>query len=177
MADLANITIEYVRSILDYDPGTGIFVWKPRPENDVKWNSRNSGKRAGGLDGRGYRKIKVLDCRVKEHRLAWFYTHGVWPDGFIDHINRQKDDNRLSNLRVVTNAENMRNTPLRSLSPRTMGVTYHRRDNRYRAVITVAGKPMQLGSFKTFDEARAVRAAAEIQYFGSPSPIDRRALR
>lgn len=177
MADLSNITVEYVRSILEYDQSTGIFTWKSRPATDVRWNNRNAGKRAGSLDGRGYRKIKVLDFGIKEHRLAWFYVHGVWPEGFIDHINREKDDNRLANLRIVTNAENMRNIPLRRLNPRTMGVTYHRRDNRYRAVITVDGIQKQLGAFKTFEEARSVRQAAELEYFGSPSPIDYRAAR
>jgi hypothetical protein len=177
MADLSNITIEYVRSIISYDPGTGQFTWLPRYPSELAWNYAFAGKRAGSLDGRGYRKIKLLGISIKEHRLAWFYQNGVWPDGQIDHINRDKADNRLSNLRVVTNSENMRNMPLKRLNPQTLGVNYHRRDNRFRAVITVNKVIIHLGGFKTFEEAREARVAAEIKYFGQPSPVDYRKLR
>lgn len=171
MADLSDITVEYVRSILDYDRETGIFVWRAREGEDL-WNKQFAGKRAGTINNRGYRRLKIKDKPITEHRLAWFYVYGIWPSDQIDHINREKSDNRIRNLRVVTNSENMLNLPPRKLGPETLGVYYHRRDNAYIASLQVCGKPVKLGRFKTFEEARAARVAAEIKYFGQPSPID-----
>lgn len=165
MSDSDIITPEFVRSILDYDPEAGEFI------------SRKSGARVGWVDHRGYRRIKIGSRKYRAHRLAWFVTHGEWPSDQIDHINRDKLDNRIENLRVVNNSENMRNLPPPAIDPRTLGVTFHKRDQRYVTSIRVAGRTISLGSFKTFDEARAARVAAEIKHFGQPSPIDYRKLR
>lgn len=176
MADIDHITPEYVRSILDYDPATGDFRWRHREGADG-FNTSYAGERAGSVGSRGYLTIKVLGKKIRAHRLAWFVTYGEWPSDQIDHINRIKLDNRIENLRVVNNSENMRNLPPRPLDPVKLGVTFHRRDRLYSTQIGVDGKVIHIGSFKTFEEARAARVAAEIKYYGEPSPIDYRRLR
>lgn len=137
----------------------------------------NAGRVAGTVNNRGYKIIKIAGNKYREHRLAWLHVYGEWPADQIDHINRIKADNRIENLRVVNNSENMRNLPPRPLKPHTLGVSFHQRDQRYVTAIRVDGKTISLGSFKTFDEARAARVAAEIKYFGQPNPIDYRRLR
>ncbi len=99
------LTAEYLRSILHYDQETGIFTWKVRTARRVK-----AGDVAGCSDGDGYRLIKVQSRLYKAHRLAWLYIHGSWPKDQIDHINRIRTDNRIANLREVSNKQNLQNT-------------------------------------------------------------------
>jgi hypothetical protein len=174
MAARDNITADYLRQLLDYDPETGEFRWRARPDGNADWNRMTAGRVAGTVNNRGYRAIKIAGVVCRAHRLAWLHVYGEWPSDQIDHINRDKLDNRIANLRVVNNSENMRNLPPPALDPRTLGVTFHQRDRRYVTAIRVNGKTIPLGSFKTFPEARAARIAAEIKYFGHPSPIDYR---
>lgn len=86
----------YLHKNLDYDPRTGIFTW------------HRTGQRAGSYKD-GYRRIKVLGKRYRAGRLAWFYCFGEWPAQQIDHIDRVKDNDRLSNLREATPVENCAN--------------------------------------------------------------------
>ena len=66
-----------------------------------------AGKIAGGDNGSGYIRIMIDNERISAHRLAWFYVYGTWPSKCIDHINHKKDDNRICNLRNVTQLENL----------------------------------------------------------------------
>lgn len=96
MSDLAKI-----RDLLGYDPSTGVFTWR------VAGRGRRIHRRAGYLlKETGYRKLFVLGKLRAEHRLVWFYVHGRWPSGEIDHINHVRDDNRIENLREVSRLEN-----------------------------------------------------------------------
>jgi len=107
------LTQEYLKECLDYNPDTGIFVWKTRPTEHFKttkgariFNSKFSGKIAGGFDIKNYVVIGFLGEYYKAHRLAWLYFYGFMPENDIDHINGEKDDNRLANLRDATRSEN-----------------------------------------------------------------------
>jgi hypothetical protein len=90
------ISLDELRELLDYDRSTGIFLWKKRtgnvPESMV----------AGCLDRHGHRIIVVKQKKHMAHWLAWFYVYGEWPSFEIDHINMCRDDNRIENLRLVT---------------------------------------------------------------------------
>jgi hypothetical protein len=114
-----------------------------------------AGSEAGstGVHNDGYKKIKLDKVFYSAHRLAWFYVFGVWPTGQIDHINGNRLDNRIENLRDVPkqiNSENTRKARSDSLSG-IQGVAAH--GLRWKAAITVNGKKRHLGVFKTQDAA------------------------
>jgi hypothetical protein len=101
------------------------------------------------------------------HRLAWFYVNGCWPRMGLDHVNLDGLDNRLSNLREATKAENQRNTrPPRTNKSGVKGVFWRRDLQKWRAAITINGKSIHLGVFvEKRDAAESYRAAA-LTHFG-----------
>jgi len=143
------MTPEVFLSRLNYDPDTGIFTWK-------------NGRRAGTAMNRGYRRIAFNRKLYLEHRLAWFLTHGKWPIYSIDHINCDRTDNRINNLREATRAEQGYNKP--SSNPTGFkGVRRH--GNKFRADIKLA-KKTYLGLFDTPEEAHAAYCEAATRHFG-----------
>lgn len=169
MIDAATLKV-----LIDYDPATGVFRWKTRDRawfqrvNQWKtWNLRYAGGVAGNLNPQGYRLIAVIDRQYLAHRLAWLMVHGAWPTNQIDHINGDRDDNRIENLRDVTGAENARNRRLQAdnATGRT-GVTAYPFQGQLRFVarIRVGGKLHHLGYFATVEEAAEARRAAEIKH-------------
>jgi hypothetical protein len=89
-------------AVLNYDQATGIFTWK------VRRGRGGAGRQAGTLSDKGYRFVPVGSQRYKAHRLAWLIVHGEWPADTINHLNGQKDDNRIANLEAVSLSENTR---------------------------------------------------------------------
>ena len=166
-------SIEQIRQLLDYDPGTGELRWKARPLHffngpvvDLRqaawrrWNNRYAETLAGARTADGYLTIKINDISYPGHRLIWVIVHGEWPD-CIDHINGNPGDNRLENLRSVSRLLNQRNQKRHSTntSGRT-GVSWSRFSNKWVAAIW-GNQPKYLGSFDDFDEAVAAREAEE----------------
>lgn len=121
--------------VLSYCPDTGIFVWKIRLSKRVR-----AGRQAGCLRQDGYIDINIDRESFLAHRLAWFYIHGVWPDDAIDHVNREKTDNRLSNLRQANFRQNSFNAkrPIRNRSG-LKGVSWSRHAKKWRAQIRGVG--------------------------------------
>ncbi len=155
------LTAEYLRSVLHYEPETGIFTWKVRTANRVK-----VGDVAGCPDGRGYLQIRVQSRKYQAHRLAWLYVYGEWPKDQLDHINRIRTDNRISNLREVTNKQNLQNAGKRSNNTSGhSGVRWYRQSSKWVACITHNYKRIHLGFFATIEEAIAARKAAEKLYW------------
>jgi hypothetical protein len=135
------LTQEYLKSVLDYDPETGVFTWKTRHISTFKsnsqqycdiWNGRYANTIAGRSDNRGYRGIMINKRRYLSHRLAYLYMTGDMPVYQIDHINRVRSDNSWGNLRSVTHEENARNQPLRidNTSGHT-GICWHKRAGKW----------------------------------------------
>lgn len=165
------LTQNQVKEILDYNPMTGIFTWKARPRSmfgtDVSWrvwNAKHATTQAG-TDGHGYRIISCFSKRFQMHRLAWLFMHGEWPAGCIDHINHDPSDNRIENLRVVSNDENQRNREISSNNTSgATGVRRHRGSSRWEARIGFEGKFIYLGIFLSKQKAIEARKKAETKF-------------
>ena len=155
------LTAEHLRSILHYSPETGIFTRKISTAHRVK-----VGDAAGCPRGDGYLQIAVLSRRYLVHRLAWLYVYGVWPEDQLDHVNRVRTDNRISNLREVTNKQNHQNKSKSSNNTSGHpGVVWHKRASKWQAQIMHNYKLIHLGYFSILEEAIAARKAAEKIYW------------
>lgn len=136
------LTYEQVAEKLDYHEKTGIFT-------------RNSGVRkgmeAGSLHYEGYIKIYLFGHYVSAHRLAWLFVHKEMPIMSIDHINGNKSDNRICNLRLATGRQNSENRvgPSKANTTGFLGVTRTKCNKRFVAQISVAGKTKHIGTFDT----------------------------
>jgi len=135
------INQEYLKNILNYDEFSGLLIWK------------NNGKRAGCEHSSGYRMIGLLGKKYKEHRIIWMYVYGNYPTLDIDHINRVKNDNRISNLRLLSESDNAQNMVKAQRHSKTgiLGVSPSK--NKYQASITAKGIQKYLGRFNTIKEA------------------------
>lgn len=151
-----DISYDLAASRLDYDGETGIFTWKVT----LRGGSAIAGRRAGKLHIRnGYRLIKINQRCYSEHRLAWLLTNGAWPDADLDHIDGDRANNRISNLRKVTSSQNNWNVPA--------GQGFSRlRSGNFRAEIRANRKRIRLGTFNSEDGARAAYLAAKEKYHG-----------
>jgi HNH endonuclease len=160
------LTAKRLREVLDYNPETGIFMWKEksqgRPTNRPAGNKSKNIVRIGIKTGSHTKKYLA-------HRLAWLYTHSEWPTNCIDHINGDSNDNRICNLREATQAENMQNE-VRIRKNNTTG--FHgvsRFQERFQATITKNYKKIHLGFYPNPELAHAayLKAKAELHPFST----------
>jgi len=162
-----------------YDPSSGYVIWMERGPNTFscaenertrvssRWNKLRSGKRAGHMNSNGYVVMCIEGKTIQGHRIAWALHYGEWPSDEIDHINGNKSDNRISNLRVVSPRENSQNRKRpKTNSSGSIGVHYHKRSMSWHARIMVDGKRHHLGSFNTSGEASEAydRAAKKFNF-------------
>jgi len=137
-----------LKEIVNYDPLTGVFT-------------RLNGAIAGTNDGQGYIQITINKIKYRAHRLAWLYMPGRWPT-MIDHINRNRSDNRWLNLREVTRRESNLNRKIpKSNKSGVKGVSWSKQNNCWIATIKIDGKSYYLGCYDTIALAAAARHAAE----------------
>lgn len=148
-----------LESSLQYCPDTGKFTRLKSPK------TKRIGKIVGTNNGQGYLCVSFMKRIFKAHRIAWRLYYGVWPDSQIDHINGDRSDNRICNLRLATHKQNTWNRS-RSVNSNSgvKGVTKHL--NRWQASIGKDGRRHYLGSFKTIEEAKTAREKAEEYLFG-----------
>ena len=164
-------TIEEIRELLDYNPDTGDLIWRYRDPSMFKdaskanaWNKRFAGVVAGGEGVNGYRVVMIRPRLHKAHRLAWAHYYGSWPENMIDHIDGDRKNNSISNLRDVTNSANGKNARIsRANKTGVTGVFWREDIQRWSAYITSNRKRTYLGHFVGFDDAVAARKAAEPQ--------------
>lgn len=155
-----DLTLERLRQLLLYIPETGKFIWL----------TSGKGKQAFAKAGRinnGYRSIKIDQTVYYAHRLAWLWTHGEWPTGYLDHINLDRSDNRICNLRLATHSQNSFNRKLLSNNKSGFqGVCWIKSAKRWRASIRTNGRRINLGQFRTLEEASAAYRDAAETHFG-----------
>lgn len=158
-------TIAILEQLFECDADEGILIWRPRPRemfgsnmNFHRWNKAYAGTQAGRVTAAGYRSVKVYGEAFQAHRIIWKITTKEEP-GEIDHINRDKLDNRISNLRVVSRSVNMKNKGLTSNN--TSGhkhIVWTPRTKRWTVQMSVSGKGQrQLAWCKTMEEAVEAR--------------------
>lgn len=144
---------ERLRELLDYDPETGLFTWKEKRSSRALL-----GQVIGAEAKNEYVRVLVDGRRCLAHRLAWLHVHGAHPRRMIDHINGNKSDNRIANLREASarvNCENHHKARKDSKSG-VMGVRYTERLGKWMALIKFNGKSRCLGHYPTPEEAHAV---------------------
>ena len=148
------VTAERARELLDYNPETGVLRWRTKrrgQKRNIATCLSSSGYSLIGLDYRLYRA----------HRVMWLLMTGKWPDHDIDHINGVRTDNRWVNLRSATRTQNTYNRcAQRNNKSGYKGVFFHKRANRWQAVIGVDGKRIHLGCFRSPELAAAAYARA-----------------
>ena len=149
------ITQEQVRKLFNYNPTTGLFT---RKEQLKKYRKTKSGISKGC----GYYQITISGKTYTIHRLIWIYLYGEIPPKMqIDHINRTRDDNRLSNLRLVTRSQNFHNKTIsRNNTSGVTGVHWHAVKKKWYAQIMINRKHVWLGYFKKKEEAIKARKEA-----------------
>jgi hypothetical protein len=163
-----------LRQILSYDAETGRLVWKRRSleffyngnnraERTCRsWNTRYEGKEAFTCVCNGYKTGAVFGKALTAHRVIWAIVKDHWPTGEIDHVNGNRSDNRIENLRCVSFIENQRNRAIpKNNTSGSCGVYWDKSRDKWKAAIYVNGRAVNLGRFNTFDEAVFVRKSAE----------------
>lgn len=180
-----NLDSEYIRSLIDYDPNTGICTWKPRSRELFAnnqafstWNTRFSGKRAGSYstDRRGYRcrTIRIKNKLFLEHRLIWMVMTGKEPPSAIDHINRDGTDNRWCNLRDAGGDNNLNMSKRSDNKSGVTGVSWNKNANMWSAYVNLNGNRTHLGYFNVLEEAAtAVKQARQELGFSEHHGNDR----
>jgi hypothetical protein len=156
------LTAERLRELVTYDPDTGIMLRKLRTSN-----STHVGDVVGTPHICGYREAHMEGGRYLMHRLAWLYVHGEWPPRYVDHINGNRSDNRIANLRLANPRQSVGNTFGNSRNTSGYkGVSWDKRNKVWRAYIAFNRRYQHLGYFKNKeDAARAYQLAAE-KHFG-----------
>lgn len=165
------INIDYLRQIVSYDAGAGVLTWLKRPETHFSsaricnsWNAKHAGKAAGAIRPSGYVYLAIDGIRHPVHRVAYALHNNEWPphECVIDHIDQDPSNNRIVNLRLASQKENMRNQPSRkNNSSGTMGVSFDKKQGKWVARIMVSGKSVRLGAFEIQEDAINARRLAE----------------
>jgi len=163
------LTYERLHEVLRYDPDTGEFWWVER------LRGRSRCKPAGHTMPIGYRIITIDLKQYLAHRLVWMYVYGYFPEGDIDHVDRDRGNNRLYNLREVSRACNIRNSKRsKSNTSGICGVYWFGKGKVWRAFVVVDGEKIHLGEYKDFANAVCARLAAEqsLNWSGCDSSSD-----
>jgi len=156
----SDLTLDRLKELLHYNPGTGEFTWKVNMRGPAKM-----GCVAGSDRPDGYRLVGVDGVNYRAHRLAWFYIHGKWPSHQIDHKNGIRNDNSIANLRDVPHIQNGRNQKKRCTNTSgVVGVSWCKRDRKWKAQIKVNHTMLYLGRYESFNDAVSARYAADLKH-------------
>jgi hypothetical protein len=157
-----DLTAEEVRHLLDYDPETGVLTWRSREDIRPSVNARFAGQRAGHAMRRGHRQIRIHGALYYEHRVAYLHQHGEWPPATVDHKNRAKGDNGVTNLRPADHSQNLANRKVRK--DNRFGVKGVKRTRSGRWGARIQGD--WLGTFDNAGDAHTAYVKAATERFG-----------
>lgn len=159
MADRHLPSIEEVRQLLRYEPDTGKLFWKETGQEAFRAKS-----------GNGYRRAHINGKRIYAHRLIWAIVHGFWPEDFIDHIDGDGYNNKLTNLRAVSRSGNARKQSINVKNTSgAMGVYWRKDTQKWSAEICINHKKKRLGAFADKELAIAARREAEREHGFHPN--------
>lgn len=170
---MKNLDVEFIRNCISYNPKDGSLKWLYRDRSQFKsqqaykaWNTKYKGKVAlETLNASGYRHGTINSTSISAHKVAWAIAFGYWPINQIDHINRDRSDNRLENLRLANKSENQHN---RSKSKNnTSGfkcVTFDKRNKKWDARIGINNQVVHLGRFFSAEDAHLAYVCASKKY-------------
>ena len=155
---------ETVKKLFYYDAESGMLIWRFGNGRNVKpWQEVKA------KNVHGYYTAKIHGKSYLAHRLAWLYVHGSFPNKYIDHKNRIRNDNRLCNLRDVNTTDNAQNISLPNHNTSgQIGVSWIKSHNCWTVFVKVNKKNKWLGYYKNLDDAITVRKEGERQYYNLP---------
>ena len=151
---MVELTHARLCELLHFQHEDGTFIWK------ISYKKTRVGRLAGHQHGAGYWSITIDKKQYLAHRLAWFYVFGEWPKLVLDHINRDRMDNRIKNLRSVSQKENLQNITLKKSNKTGANGVCFRTDGRikpWQARVMHDRKEKSLGYFQTYEEAVQAR--------------------
>ena len=159
---MRDLTVDLLNELFDYDKETGNLIWKNKPAKKVK-----AGAIAGSATDNGYIKITINQKKYRAHRLVFLMHKGYLPKT-LDHINGDRKDNRIENLRPATVSQNAMNRDISSKNKSGYkGVWWDKHKNKWRAVIKTSGERIHLGYFANVEEAGQVMRKAREELHGS----------
>ena len=143
------LTKEYLNWLFDYDQERGVLIWKNHWSGTIR--TKYIGRNAGNINRKGYRAVTINFKEKLAHHLIWFLEHDVWPTQ-IDHINGDKTDNRIVNLRHVTTRQNCNNFKIHRRG-KLVGASWEKRRLKWESYIHFGNKKKHLGYFNSELEA------------------------
>ena len=173
MAENQPIPVETLHQLLFYDAEAGKLYWKERPRTffttdhaHKAWNAKLANKEAFTYkDYNGYYTGRIFRILLRAHRVIWAMVHGAWPEDHLDHIDHDRGNNRIQNLRIASHGENLKNMTLSKANKTGFcGVFLTKETGKWWAYITVGRKRIHLGSYDNMSDAITARQAANLKY-------------
>lgn len=166
-----------VREALDYNELTGEMIWKVRPRSHFNsdrgcniFNTSHSGTVAGTTGNHGYRQVNLFGKIYLVHRVIMLMKNSEMPEHDVDHINGNRVDNRLCNLRLATRRENLKNRMLSTKNSSGInGVSWDKRYKNWTARIRIEGKYLYIGNFENKEDAALARYIFDMICYYDPS--------
>ena len=156
------LTLQEATRIFRYDEETGKLYWNERVHKRIR-----VGQECGRVTSHGYRKLRVFGKEYYVHRLVWLLKTGSWPNNQIDHINRNRLDNRIENLRVANHFENQHNKSIpKNNTSGIKGVTWNKRAKKWYVQLMFNKKQMYFGLYEDLELAELVIKEARKKYHG-----------
>ncbi|MDO9381848.1 MAG: HNH endonuclease [Hyphomicrobiaceae bacterium] len=161
------LTPERLREVVSYNSETGEFRWLQNSSPYAKRHPYSAGDVAGARHSNGYLAFWVDRKKYLAHRVAFFWVHGRWPSADLDHVNRDRTDNRIVNLREASRVQNNGNSGIPNHNTSGIkGVRWHAARGKWVAQISINNRCKYLGIYADKEDARVAYEKAAREYFG-----------